>query len=93
MTNIEDKAMNLEILIYTNNERIYKVKNLILLPIKNIRYLISHQISDGKQYQFKCERKDVVYKINKTSNSGIKRLGLNEISIIPKNIIIGIKVF
>jgi len=53
--------LKLEILISTNNEKIHNIQKILLSPMKNISYLISHQVYDGKEYDFKSERKDVRY--------------------------------
>ena len=53
--------MKLEILISTNNEKIHDIQKILLPPMKNISYLISHQVYDGKEYEFNSERKDVKY--------------------------------
>lgn len=53
--------MKLEILISTNNEKIHDIQKILLPPMKNISYLISHQVYDGKEYEFNSERKDVRY--------------------------------
>ena len=54
--------MKLDILISTANDGIYDVKQLLLSPQKNIKYIISHQIYDGKRYDIQFTRKDVIYK-------------------------------
>ncbi len=54
--------MKLDILISTANDGIYNVKQLLLSPQKNVTYIISHQIYDGKLYDIQFTRKDVIYK-------------------------------
>ena len=54
--------MNLEILISTYNEGIYNIKKILLPPIKNINYFISHQVNKKGGFQFKTEREEVKYR-------------------------------
>ncbi|MFX0035950.1 MAG: glycosyltransferase [Candidatus Hermodarchaeota archaeon] len=65
--------MFLEILMSTSNERLNNI-NLDLLPkIKNVRYIISHQIYDGKKYFFKNDRKDIYYNLTHSKGLSINR--------------------
>lgn len=73
--------MNLEVLISTNNEGIYNIKNILLVPIKNIIYFICHQVNEKEGFQFKTEREDVKYrKVNAKGLSKNRNLCLSKAS-------------
>lgn len=62
--------MILEILISTINERIYQINKIIPEPMKNVKYFVSHQITNyNKDFTFDFKRKDIRY--DKIYNKGL----------------------
>jgi len=57
--------MKLDILISTTNDRIFYIQDLFLKPQKDIRYVVSHQIYNNKEYDINFGRNDVIYKKSK----------------------------
>jgi len=65
--------MKLDILLSIANDGIYRIRDLLLKPLNNIRYIISHQIFNGKKYNIKFNRDDVIYKPSNTKGLSINR--------------------
>lgn len=63
--------MILELLISASNEGVYNFYKNLLNPLENVKYLISHQIFDNKDYSIKINRNDVLYK--KSYSKGLAR--------------------
>ncbi|MUI52514.1 glycosyltransferase family A protein [Aliivibrio fischeri] len=72
----------LDVVIATINDRIYNLDKVIKIRCENVRYIITHQITNNKKYNINYnERDDVIYySLDKFGLSVNRNFGLSKVS-------------